>query len=44
MSSTLETNATRTESAYRKTLQDLNAAESTSAKANWAMNKHDQIY
>ena len=44
MSSTLETNAARTESAYRNTLQDFIAAESSSATARWDMDRYDRVY
>jgi uncharacterized membrane protein YccC len=44
MSATLETNAARAESAYRKTLQDFIAGESTSATTRWDMNKYDRVY
>jgi len=43
MSSTLETNAVRAESAYRNTLQDFIGVESTSSTARWDMEKHDHI-
>jgi hypothetical protein len=41
MSSTLETNAVRAKSAYRQTLQDFIAPESTSATARWDMDRYD---
>jgi hypothetical protein len=44
MSSTLETNAARAESAYRQTLQDFITAESTSATARWDMDRYDRVY
>ena len=44
MSSTLETNAARAESAYRQTLQDFIAGELTSATARWDMDRFDSIY
>jgi hypothetical protein len=44
MSATLETNAARAESAYRKTLQDFVAGESTSSTARWDMDRYDRVY
>ena len=44
MSSTLETNTARAESAYRKTLQDFIGAESISATARWDMDRYDRVY
>ena len=44
ISSTLETHANRVESAYRNTLQDFIAAESTPAAAPWDMDKYDRGY
>jgi len=44
MSATLETNAARAESAYRNTLQDFIAGESTSATARWDMDRYDRVY
>jgi len=44
MSSTLETNAARAESAYRNTLQDFIGAESTSSTARWDMDRYDRVY
>jgi hypothetical protein len=44
MSSTLETNAARAESAYRKMLQDFIAAELSSATARWDMDRYDRVY
>jgi len=42
--STLETNADRAERAYRQTMQDFVAAESTSAIARWNLDKYDRVY
>ena len=44
MSSTLETNAARAESAYRQTLQNFIGAESTSATVRWDMDRYDRVY
>jgi len=44
MSSTLETNAARAESAYRNMLQDFIGAESSSATARWDMDRYDRVY
>jgi hypothetical protein len=44
MSATLETNAARAESAYRKTLGDFIGAESTSSAARWDIDRYDRVY
>jgi hypothetical protein len=44
MSDTLETNAARAESAYRKTLQDFIGGESSSSTARWDMDRYDRVY
>ena len=43
-SSTLELNASRAEGVYRKMLQEIKEAGSTSAAANWRMDRYDRIY
>jgi hypothetical protein len=44
MSATLETNAARAESAYRQTLQNFIAVESSSVTARWDMDRYDRVY
>ena len=44
MSATLESNAARAESAYRKILQDFIAGESTTANARGDMERYDRVY